>query len=120
MGQLVLEYATVLLSQRGGIAAEDKDAFVDPLVEALRDRFELWYDKESTIPGQGSLLQQMSAGLRKSDCGVGVFSEAFFRKKWTQHELDSIFGFADCRTKGDDPDLVQDRRGRSEISQRLS
>ena len=47
-------------------ASEDKVAFVDPLVEALRDHFQLWYDKDSLIPGRGSLLKQISEGLRKT------------------------------------------------------
>ena len=72
-------------------ASEDKIVFVDPLVEALRELFEVWYDTDSIIPGQGSLLKQISAGLHKSDYGVVIFSEAFFRKKWPQYELDGIF-----------------------------
>ncbi len=62
-----------------------------PWLRALRELFELWYDTDSIIPGQGSLLKQISAGLHKSDYGVVILSEAFFRKKWPQYELDGIF-----------------------------
>jgi hypothetical protein len=72
-------------------AHEDKTDFVEPLVEALRSAgFEVWYDKYELTLGD-RLLQKISQGLQDCDYGVVVMSPDFFRKKWTQAELDGLF-----------------------------
>ncbi len=70
-------------------ASEDKDAFVRPLAEALRKKFDVWYDEYELKMGD-SLRAKIDEGLRKADYGVVVLSPAFFTKKWTQAELDGL------------------------------
>lgn len=71
-------------------AYEDKDAFVHPLAEALRDeRVEVWYDKFSLKLGD-SIRRSLDEGLRQSRFGVVVLSKAFFSKRWPQYELDGL------------------------------
>jgi hypothetical protein len=72
-------------------AWEDKMDFVEPLADALRQDFEVWYDKFQLTLGD-SLLQQITEGLRSCDFGVVVLSKAFFaKKKWTENELAGLF-----------------------------
>jgi hypothetical protein len=70
-------------------ASEDKDAFVRPLAEALSKKFDVWYDEYELRMGD-SLRAKIDEGLRKVDYGVVVLSPAFFKKKWTQAELDGL------------------------------
>lgn len=80
-------------------ASEDKADFVEPLVEALRAAgFEVWYDRYELTLGD-SLLQKISQGLRECDFGVVVLSPDFFRKKWTQAELDGLFAIESTERK---------------------
>lgn len=80
-------------------ASEDKADFVEPLVEALRTvGFDVWYDKYELTIGD-SLLQKISQGLRECDYGVVVLSPDFFRKKWTQAELDGLFAIESTERK---------------------
>jgi hypothetical protein len=75
-------------------ASEDKEAFVRPLAEALRDRrLELWYDEYVLQPGD-SLRESVEKGLANCDYGVVVLSEAFFSKSWPQQELNGLFARA--------------------------
>src|SRR5260221_3141893 len=71
-------------------ASEDKDDFVRPLAEALREEFEVWYDEYSLLVGPG-LLGQISKGLRQCQYGIVVLSKHFFEKKWPRSELDGLF-----------------------------
>jgi hypothetical protein len=70
-------------------ASEDKDAFVRPLAEALRKKFNVWYDEYELKVG-GSLRAKIDEGLHKADYGVVVLSPSFFNKKWTKAELDGL------------------------------
>ena len=71
-------------------ASEDKDDFVRPLAEALRARhIEVWYDEFSLRVGDG-LRQAIDRGLVNSQFGIVVLSPAFFRKRWTQRELNGL------------------------------
>lgn len=80
-------------------ASEDKAEFVEPLVAALQAAgFEVWYDKYELTMGD-SLLQKISQGLRECDFGVVVLSPDFFRKKWTQAELDGLFAIESTERK---------------------
>lgn len=72
-------------------ASQDKDDFVRPLRDRLREKgFEVWFDEDALIAGQ-SLLGQISAGLKSADYGIVVLSPHFFGKKWTREELDGLF-----------------------------
>jgi hypothetical protein len=71
-------------------ASEDKDDFVRPLAEALRARhIEVWYDEFSLRVGD-SLRQAIDRGLVNCQFGIVVLSPAFFRKRWTQWELNGL------------------------------
>ena len=80
-------------------AFEDKADFVEPLVSALQNAdFSVWYDKYELTMGD-SLLQKIGQGLRECDFGVVVLSHAFFRKKWTQAELDGLISLETVERK---------------------
>jgi len=71
-------------------ANEDKDEFVRPLADELRKYVRVWYDEFSLQTGD-SIRQSIDRGLIESDYGVVVLSPHFFRKTWTQRELDGLF-----------------------------
>lgn len=71
-------------------ASEDKEAFVEPLAQALRHNgVRVWYDEFELKLGD-SLRRSIDRGLRDSQYGVVVFSHAFFSKEWPQKELDGL------------------------------
>jgi len=71
-------------------ASEDKEAVARPLREALRRRgVTVWLDEAQMRIGH-SLRRKIDEGIRSSRFGVVVLSEAFFRKGWTNHELDGL------------------------------
>lgn len=71
-------------------ASEDKDAFVRPLAERLREqRIEVWYDEFSLKVGD-SLRRSIDLGLSQSRFGIVVLSPHFFSKQWSQWELDGL------------------------------
>ncbi len=58
-------------------ASEDKDAFVRPLAERLREqRIEVWYDEFSLKVGD-SLRRSIDLGLSQSRFGIVVLSPIF-------------------------------------------
>lgn len=72
-------------------ASEDKEAFVRPLVHALkRAGLKVWYDEFSLRPGD-SLRRSIDRGLAECTAGLIVLSPAFFAKEWPQRELDALF-----------------------------
>lgn len=71
-------------------AREDKDAVVIGLATALRERgAKVWYD-DFTLKVGDSLRREIDRGLASSRFGVVVLSEHFFRKEWTNRELDGL------------------------------
>jgi hypothetical protein len=71
-------------------ASEDKDTFVRPLAERLREQHvEVWYDEFSLKVGD-SLRQSIDRGLSQARYGVVVLSPSFFSKQWPQWELDGL------------------------------
>jgi TIR domain len=71
-------------------ASEDKDEFVRPLVERLRELgLSVWYDEFQLRVGD-SLRRSIDRGLSSSRYGVVVLSSAFFAKNWPQYELDGL------------------------------
>jgi len=72
-------------------ASEDKEEFVRPFVNELKNRgLNVWYDEFSLRIGD-SLRRTIDAGLKNSKYGIVILSEAFFRKEWPQRELDGLF-----------------------------
>jgi hypothetical protein len=71
-------------------ASEDKDEFVRPLAERLKENhIEVWYDEFSLKIGD-SLRRSIDIGLSKSRYGIVVLSKNFFSKEWPQWELDGL------------------------------
>jgi len=71
-------------------ASEDKDGFVRPLVQALRNEgLTVWFDEYELEIGD-SLRQKIDEGLSRSRYGLVVFSPTFFQKHWTQYEMDGL------------------------------
>jgi hypothetical protein len=71
-------------------ASEDKDDIVRPLATALQDAgLAVWYDEFELRIGD-SLRRKIDKGLASSRFGVVVLSQAFFKKGWTNYELDGL------------------------------
>ncbi|MDT8448340.1 MAG: toll/interleukin-1 receptor domain-containing protein [bacterium] len=71
-------------------ASEDKDAFVRPLADKLKNsHLEVWYDEFSLSVGD-SLRESIDKGLAKSRFGIVVLSPAFFEKSWAKRELNGL------------------------------
>lgn len=71
-------------------ASEDKDEVVRPLAEALRNEgLSVWYDDFELRIGD-SLRRKIDRGVATSKFGVIVLSEIFFKKGWTNYELDGL------------------------------
>jgi len=71
-------------------AGEDKESFVQPLVEALKQAGpSVWYD-DFTLRMGDSLCRAIDRGLRQSRFGIVVLSRAFLAKEWPQRELDGL------------------------------
>jgi hypothetical protein len=79
-------------------ASEDKESFVQPLAEALRSGFDVWYD-EWTLTIGDSLLKKINEGLTSCDFAVVVLSPSFFNKRWPQAELDGLFALEETTGK---------------------
>jgi hypothetical protein len=71
-------------------ASEDKDDFVRPLAERLRqNHLDVWYDEFSLKIGD-SLTQKIDEGLSKSRYAIVVLSKKFFSKPWAKRELNGL------------------------------
>lgn len=71
-------------------ASEDKGEIVRELASALRSRgLRVWYDEFELRIGD-SLRRKIDQGLANSRVGLVILSEAFFKKGWTNYELDGI------------------------------
>ncbi len=71
-------------------ASEDKDDFVRPFAELLRDQgLKVWYDEFELKIGD-SLRQHIDKGLINSRYGIVILSKAFLEKSWTNYELNSL------------------------------
>lgn len=71
-------------------ASEDKDDFVRPLAEALREEhIEVWYDEFSLDVGD-SLTGSINSGLGSAERGIVILSRHFFAKAWPQQELKTL------------------------------
>lgn len=71
-------------------AWEDKEGFVRALAEKCREAgIDAWYDEYSLKWGD-SLRQAIDRGLSGAYFGVVVLSENFFKKEWTNYELDGL------------------------------
>lgn len=71
-------------------ASEDKELFVRELASGLKEKGALvWYD-EFTLKVGDSLRQNIDNGLKNSKFGIVILSEHFFKKVWTNRELDGL------------------------------
>jgi hypothetical protein len=67
-------------------AWEDKEAIAQKLYEALKDKFDVWYDIESLQIGD-SLTFKVGEGLKSCDYAIVVLSPTYLTKKWTRDEF---------------------------------
>lgn len=75
-------------------ASEDKERVVRPLARALINQgLKIWYDEFELKIGD-SLRRKIDGGLAKSRFGIVVLSKDFFKKGWTNYELDGIISKA--------------------------
>lgn len=71
-------------------ATEDKASIVRPLAYELQNSgLRVWYDEFELKLGD-SLRRKIDAGLANSKFGIVVLSHPFFRKNWSQYELDGL------------------------------
>jgi hypothetical protein len=71
-------------------ASEDKDTVARPLRDALSKLgVTVWLDEAQLRIGH-SLRRKIDDGIRSSRFGVVIFSDSFFCKGWTNHELDGL------------------------------
>jgi Domain of unknown function (DUF1883)/TIR domain len=71
-------------------ASEDKDTVARPLRDALAKLgITVWLDEAEIRIGH-SLRRKIDDGIRSSRFGVVILSGSFFRKGWTNHELDGL------------------------------
>ena len=72
-------------------ATEDKETVARPLVEQLKNRqLRVWFDEDNLDVGD-DLLAKIAHGLSQSRFGIVVLSPSFFRKTWTNRELNGLF-----------------------------
>jgi len=73
-------------------ASEDKKEFVTDFANELgRSGLSVWYD-QSVLTFGDSFRSAIDEGLLNSRYGVVVLSPHFFKKTWTQAELDGLMG----------------------------
>ena len=71
-------------------ASEDREAVASPLAHSLRDNgLSVWFDEFEMKIGD-SLRRKIDKGLANSKFGIVVFSQHFFKKGWTNYELDGL------------------------------
>jgi hypothetical protein len=71
-------------------ASEDQGEVVRPLAQALQAAgLKVWYAEFELRIGD-SLRRKIDQGLSQSRFGVVVLSQSFFRKGWTNYELDGL------------------------------
>lgn len=71
-------------------ASEDKDDVARPLAIMLQERgLRVWYDEFELKIGD-NLVAKLNAGINASRFGIIVLSDAFFAKRWTNHELNTL------------------------------
>lgn len=80
-------------------ASEDKEDFVRELAEYLKNSgLNVWYD-EFTIRAGNSLRKEIDKGLLTSTAGIVVLSPNFFKKEWTQNELNALVAIKNSTKK---------------------
>ena len=71
-------------------AHEDKDSVARPLTARLSELgVKVWLDEFELMLGD-SLRRSVERGLSQSKFGIVILSQSFFRKEWTQRELDVL------------------------------
>jgi TIR domain len=71
-------------------ASEDKEGFVKPLAEKLiESKINVWYDEYKLTWGK-STRKTIDSGLAHCRFGIVVFSKPFFKKGWTNYELNGL------------------------------
>jgi TIR domain len=66
--------------------ASEEKAFAEKLHEALKDKFDIWFDQEAIRLGE-NIAYRLPEGIRSSEYAVVVLSRSYIAKKWTQEEF---------------------------------
>lgn len=75
-------------------AYEDKEDVAKPLVSKLQSLgINVWFDEISLKLGD-NLVESIGKGLKDATYGIVIFSPSFFKKKWTQLELNALLELA--------------------------
>ncbi len=75
-------------------ASEDKIAVAEPLAAKLNNMgLKVWYDQYILRWGD-SLMESINRGLKESLFGIVILSKTFFKKRWTQTELQALMSLA--------------------------
>jgi TIR domain len=83
-------------------ASEDKDNFVRLLAQKLEaHQVSVWYDEFTLKPGS-SLRRSIDLGLSNARLGIVILSDNFFKKRWTNWELDGLV----ARQNASENDLI--------------
>tara|TARA_R110000868_G_scaffold383458_1_gene650411 strand:- start:1712 stop:2578 length:867 start_codon:yes stop_codon:yes gene_type:complete len=83
--KIIVEY-DVFISH----SSEDKEDFVRPLTLEMQSLgIKVWYDEFELKLGD-SLRRTIDKGLINSKYGIVVLSTSFFKRNWTQYELDGF------------------------------
>jgi len=81
-----MQYWDVFISH----ASEDKDEVARPFSKLLcQKNYAVWYD-EFTLKIGDSLSECIDRGLAYSRYGIVILSDNFFKKRWTQRELQGL------------------------------
>jgi hypothetical protein len=70
-------------------ATKDKPTLVQNLYNALKDKFDVWYDDKSSLAGE-SILFGISEGAKACEWAVAVLSPDYIRNKWTKEEFEIL------------------------------
>lgn len=72
-------------------ASEDKEEFVRPLANKLKENnIKVWYD-EFEIDWGDSIRESIDNGLKESRFAIVILSINYFKKSWTNNELNAYF-----------------------------
>lgn len=80
-------------------ASEDREAIARPFAKKLKSLgLEVWFD-EFNLKWGSSLRKSIDEGLANSLFGVVILSKIFFKKEWTQMELDGLVSIMTTTSK---------------------
>lgn len=72
-------------------SSEDKESFIEPLVEDLRKCYvRVWYDKDNIVPGDNLRQSIFRDGLDKADIALIFFTQQSLQSSWVDREIKHV------------------------------